>query len=67
MWQITKQIHLLHEKWAVKVDLRPEGQSGWWKPLGVERKASDVSPFLKADLALSALSALLCSEIARLF
>ncbi len=47
--------------WA---ELHPEGQSGWWKPLGVERKASDISPFKKRIpalfLALS-LSALLCS------
>ncbi len=41
------------------MDLRPEGQPGWWKPLGVERKASDVSPFKKRIPALCSLA--LCS------
>ncbi len=40
------------------MDLRPEGQPGWWKPLGVERKASDVSPFKKR---IPARSPSLCS------
>ncbi len=48
------------------MELRPEGQPGWWKPLGVERKASDVSPFKKRIPALCSLSLLLL-EIAHFF